>query len=863
MIGRDAARDALLAILADGRACVVGDAGMGKSLLLASVADALQAAGDVVLHLRGTESMREVPWGALRHSPVADALPEEAEAVAALTASIEERLAPDTIVVDEVQSLDSATIGWLRHVLRHSDLPVLLAWRTGSRTDTGLLGDLTEVGARTVVLEGLAPQHVRAIAEGQVGPVADSLLHALVDHSAGNPLLVTSLLAQWQREGVLDVAGIARLVGPASPPQSLAAAAAARLAQLPDDQRDAMLAVALAEPVRLAVIVGLVGEPALEACEAQGLLLLDRRQGEDLVLAGHPTLARAARELPDPEPTGRIAAALLAVDDPSIPVVQRGQWLLLAPDAVTAGVDTPAAVLTAAAEEARRFHDPALAARLADAALAAGAGVRARLVHAEIAMGQGRWDDAEAALAAMPPLAGDDHERVLVANAHVYVLGQLGRADEAWAVLRAATASVDAQHRPPLQVRAAINRLFEADAPGALEAAAALVDAADAPTRARACYAVAIAHGLEGDAIAAAHAADIGEDAFTGLAPTPAVTQIGPAVAGILAGDLTEAHHRATRLLDGMLAVGDREGEATGTFLLGRIALERAQVDQAVRQFTASRAAAEAIGDPVAARWAAGGLLHALLLQAAAHPNGGDDRAGEDDADPATRADALADALQAEAPAVQLFEDDVVLRALAHHAAARGDVAAAAAILTTAAARATGRRRAVHALLLRDVALLPGSPVRSVEGHQHDDSCGSARPCPAAMAAALVDPAGPDLPALEAQWATTERAGAALSAATLAARVADAVPPAAREAALWRARAGVLGGLGPRHGSAAAASLSPRQREVAERAARGESSARIAAALGLSTRTVENHLQVAYRTLGVRSRSELRSTLGA
>jgi DNA-binding CsgD family transcriptional regulator len=861
MLGRDAAREALLGILQHGRACVVGEAGMGKSLLLASVVDALQAAGDVVLHVRGTDSMREVPWGALRHSPVADALPDEAEEVAALTASIEERLAPDTIVVDEVQSLDPATIGWLRHVLVHTDVPVLLAWRAGSRTDAGLLADLAEVGARTVELAGLAPEHVRALAEGQVGPVSESLLRALVDHSAGNPLLVTSLLAQWQREGLLATEGVARLVGPASPPQSLAAAAATRLAQLPDDQLDAMLAVALAEPVGLAVLAGLVGEPTLEACEAQGLLLLDRRQGEDLVLAGHPTLARAARELPDVARTGRIAAALLAVDDPSIAIVQRGQWLLLAPHAGTAGGDAPAVVLTAAAEESRRFHDPALAARLADAALAAGAGVRARLVHAEIAMGQGRWDDAEAALAAMPALADDDHERVLVANAHVYVLGQLGRPDEAWSVLQAATARVGGEHRPPLQVRAAINRLFEADAPGALEAAAALVTAADPHTRARACYAVAIAHGLQGDAVAAAEAADIGEAAFTGHAPTPAVTQIGPAIAGILAGDLTEAHRRATRLLDEMLAAGDREGEATGTFLLGRIALERAQVDEAVRQFTASRAAAEAIGDPVAARWAAGGLLHALVLQGAATPGG-----VADGQDPTGRADALADALRAEVPAVQLFEDDVVLRALALHAATRGDVAAATAMLTTAAAGAAGRRRAVQALLLRDALLLPGAPLRSLEGHDHDHACWSARPCPARIAGALHDPTGPDLATLEAEWAAGERAGAALSAAALAARVADAMPSTAREAALWRTRAGLLAGLGPRRASAAPGppppGLSPRQREVAERAARGEPSAQIAAALGLSTRTVDNHLQVAYRTLGVRSRTELRSALG-
>ncbi|HEX6050992.1 MAG TPA: helix-turn-helix transcriptional regulator [Gemmatimonadaceae bacterium] len=40
-------------------------------------------------------------------------------------------------------------------------------------------------------------------------------------------------------------------------------------------------------------------------------------------------------------------------------------------------------------------------------------------------------------------------------------------------------------------------------------------------------------------------------------------------------------------------------------------------------------------------------------------------------------------------------------------------------------------------------------------------------------------------------------------------------------------------------------SLSPRQREIAERVARGESTKRIACALGISIRTVEVHIREA------------------
>ncbi|HAP78571.1 MAG TPA: helix-turn-helix transcriptional regulator, partial [Acidimicrobiaceae bacterium] len=56
--------------------------------------------------------------------------------------------------------------------------------------------------------------------------------------------------------------------------------------------------------------------------------------------------------------------------------------------------------------------------------------------------------------------------------------------------------------------------------------------------------------------------------------------------------------------------------------------------------------------------------------------------------------------------------------------------------------------------------------------------------------------------------------------------------------------------------------LSPREREIAELAAGGMASKAIAQRLGLSVRTVSNHLQNAYLKLGVSGRDELADTLG-
>jgi DNA-binding NarL/FixJ family response regulator len=56
--------------------------------------------------------------------------------------------------------------------------------------------------------------------------------------------------------------------------------------------------------------------------------------------------------------------------------------------------------------------------------------------------------------------------------------------------------------------------------------------------------------------------------------------------------------------------------------------------------------------------------------------------------------------------------------------------------------------------------------------------------------------------------------------------------------------------------------LTPREREIAELAARGMSSPDIARELVVSVRTVDNHLQHVYVKLGIRRRAELAARLG-
>jgi len=62
-------------------------------------------------------------------------------------------------------------------------------------------------------------------------------------------------------------------------------------------------------------------------------------------------------------------------------------------------------------------------------------------------------------------------------------------------------------------------------------------------------------------------------------------------------------------------------------------------------------------------------------------------------------------------------------------------------------------------------------------------------------------------------------------------------------------------------GTPEAADLTPREREIALLAAAGSSSRQIAGRLVISVRTVDNHLQSAYRKLGVSRREDLARVL--
>jgi DNA-binding CsgD family transcriptional regulator len=234
--------------------------------------------------------------------------------------------------------------------------------------------------------------------------------------------------------------------------------------------------------------------------------------------------------------------------------------------------------------------------------------------------------------------------------------------------------------------------------------------------------------------------------------------------------------------------------------------------------------------------------------------------------EPATTAINELDALRTDW--MMLFEPDLVDRGRAWTLVAGGEVTSARQLLKAAASRAGSAESWVaEARLLHDVARL-GEPrvavTRLTELAQLID--GGLVPIMAAHAAALLRDSGDDLDGVSERF---DEIGASLLAAEAATAAAAAfrTEGSTRRATACARRAAELEEMcgHPRTPGLVSDTevnrLSKREREVVGLALQGRTSKEIAEGLYVSQRTVQNHLQNAYRKLGVTNREELAHVL--
>lgn len=825
---------------------LTGPAGVGKSALARAVLARVAAADVVTAHA------------------VADASVSAADAsiVDAVRARLGDPVTGTRLVlaVDDATRLDRRSADELLGLVRAGQLFLVATARAGQALPAPLDGALVDGTLTSRTIEPLDRDRLgRAVTGFLGGPIAPEALDLVHGLSGGVPLHARELVQVNLHRGALASSeGRWRFVRPVEAPPTLVDLVASRFVQLDDDGRRSFDALCLAQPVTLAQAEELVGIDLLGRLEDGGLVEVVVEGSTDVIRLAHPLLDQVVRttmgSIRRRSAAARAADALEAGGRRAGETADADASLRSARLRLEHGLSIPPDLALAAARRALTLADPELAAQLVRT-IAAG-GFERDLLLGNALSAQGRHDAADAAFHEAVAGAVDDEQRARALSRRGNNLGTGAGdferalatmsaglttiADPAWrsfveaelayasswigaATGSEATPRLEADQRGPAvpaTVRASecLVGAVVAVMAGELDRASAFVqeglplvssiqrDVPSARELLQLSHLLALAFRGDRGAAASVVAVEL-ERALVTSAGAPGIWLAVRAMQGLFDGDLRRTVADATDA-EQRLELVDVAGLRPFAQAIRSVA--HAQLGE-IAASTASAAG-------VAPGWRDEVKVQTLLTQAVAWQEVG-----------AGRPEAAAEELR-RAAEVAFDADHVPMGALAAYDAVR-----------------IGHPRAVHDLLAAAVERWEGPLARALLAHavaliERD-------------ADALLDVAR-RLPGLGCTIGGAE-------AAMQAARRYEALGRVDEARRAEYAAAATVAPVGSRTSPTLGRprGLTAREQEVAEAAAAGRSSRVIADELGVSIRTVQNHLAAVYRKLGVAGRIELTQAL--
>ena len=810
-----------------------GPSGIGKSTLATAAGVALAQRGYTTLRVMGMPELQNVPLGAMA--------PLLASAGASLDEPVTDRLhrlfaraspasAKLVLIIDDGPLLDEISASTIYQLVRVYGLPAIMTART-EHPLTGPLARLVDEGALDITeLSGISPSVAGELVLSALGDVDPDSVHTLVELAAGNPLFLRELVIAAD-QGAATSGSRGLVVDATALPARLRDTIAVRFESLSEPERRLAELIALGEPWPET----LLASPRLVfALDRVGLLT---RSSSGEVSLSHPLFAETLISLMSDSERGearRDAAARLATssrDDHRFRAIS-----LLA---ATSGEPSPSE-LAWAASYSHQVDDQERATELArqsidrSRSLGEDAQFDALVVLADSLAVAGKFEAAEEAFAvATAATTSDEQTSTIITRRGFYLAVQRQRPAEAVRLGGSAIESmVPSAHRDYLAGNLAKWRLMLGEKPTTHSPESESDELTAFNTQLFTLMAAVFASDLKSARSAIEFVRPRAEGVRSVVRHGAQMIDFGEFFVMALDGHIDEAIGYA------MNARGGPRDESTGMWNYG---LALFTLIQGHTEDAASLAAlaVEQLGrrDFLGVR----GPAVALLAIASA-------RLGvpAEDFDPELRENVVTDLHAAEAEAWKLGAQGNLDRALPAMSAAisrgiEGRCYAIAAITAHAAVR-MGRADAVISQLRTITSATPGGMVHLIGRH--------AEALVARDAAALLD------------------VGSSLAAAGLTAGAVDASRQAAqlaREGGQDRlARRATLlasswsGGAGE---TAKEGGLSEREWDIARSAASRERSREIAERLGLSVRTVDNHLTNIYKKLGVSGRDQLRAEL--
>ncbi len=831
---------------------VVGEAGIGKSRFAQELVGDLRGRGYATEWVRASSGAASIPLAAL-----ADLLPQETpEALWVLFRSAlhslaqrGNRMGPLILAVDDVQHLDDVSAA-LIHQATHRGLvvPVLTARVPGSLPEP-IERLWTEDGIERVGLLPLTRQATDELLLTVLGARATAPVRSRAwELSQGNPLLLRELV----------LAGVETVEDPVALASSdrIVELVAERLGNLDEDERALLEVLAVAETLELCLLEGYDDTGVLARLEEQRLAGVVAEGRRWSVRFYHP-LHREVLAAGLPGSRRRTIAARLAQDLAATGLRRRGDLLRAATLHLDAGLPADPELLGRAAEAALAGFAYDLAIRFARAASMTDRAPGHLVVLGEALSRLGRGHEAEEELARATALAADgaDLARVLIARAHnlAFVLGEASTARELLGDVLSRD-DLDPWAATMLYLSEAWIAAIQGDYRGAIRLARRVIDddTVVGEPRLEALVIATLGLVMVGDVDAAEPLIDRGLALAVEHRERKPVSgdllETNRVMGWVFAGRVADAEDLARRRYEAAVAEGAPEVVALWAADLGFVAERRGDLEAALRHL-AEAAEISRRNDPFGFR----GMIAGLAAVAAAQMGDRDefDRYAGMHHERLASEDFRVQTLRhrvtvwRQVLAGDLEEAAATAAELGKLGIERGSVNWA--VITAYDAVRLGRPELVVDLLADTAASADGEMVATMSRHARALVAGDARGV--AEAAAEFEAMGCDLYASEAY----------AEAARLYDRAGDR-----KASGRVRGRFAALRSAYPQVATPPLfdppAVLTPRETQIA-RLAVGHTSREIAERLGISVRTVDNHLASVYVKLGVKGRRELGEVL--
>ncbi|WP_169978275.1 helix-turn-helix transcriptional regulator [Microbispora sp. H10836] len=347
---------------------LVGEAGVGKSRLLNSIVSRCRDEDMHVVVTAGAEASRGLPFSTMAALLPEQAGPHTANVFGAAADALREAAGGRVCVVavDDLDHLDDVSVALVEHLAATAGARVLAAVRAGSTDAPAARALLRRPFVQVSTVETLDRTTVGALLDAALGGPVDGLtVDRLWRATRGNPFFLRHLVDECQASGTLrQVSEVWRWEGQMTARRGLRTLVADLLGALTGEEARALSYVAHAEPVPLDVIEALVGTSVLVRLEQRSLITVERIRTDLLVRMGHPLYGEAVRARTAEEQRRTVYRALAHTVMRASPALY-GVRLRAVTWQLSAGDPVPGDQVVHAASEALAHCDAPLAEQLA------------------------------------------------------------------------------------------------------------------------------------------------------------------------------------------------------------------------------------------------------------------------------------------------------------------------------------------------------------------------------------------------------------------------------------------------------------------------------------------------------------------